>query len=295
MMKLRENKQFVTFILVSFLLGWGIEFVASVLAKKGAAIAYQILLMALMYVPSVAVLLSHAPIKIMGWKPQIRKNIKYIMLAWFAPIILTAIGAAMYFMFFPKHFDLSGASLGAEVLKQLESQGISYPAYILISIVGCFTYAPFLNMFLALGEEIGWRGFLYPWLKAKFGSRRGWLLGGIIWGTWHWPLIGLIGYEYGTDYVGFPLTGMLCFCIFSVVIGILCDWLYERSGSIWLPSLLHGAINAAGTVPLAVCLSGTASARLLGPAPNGMIAGLPFLVLSLLIFFQKGRAGGADK
>lgn len=291
-MKVREDKPIVKFILLTFLLGWGIEIVASVLAKNGEYAAYQILLMVLMYVPCIAVLLSRIPIKTMGWKPRLRKNFRYILFAWFIPAIFTAIGAALYFMVFPKYFDLNGAGLGAEALRQLESQGISYPAYILICVVGCLTYAPFLNMFLALGEEIGWRGFLYPQLKEKFGRRNGWILGGIIWGAWHWPLIWLVGYEYGTDYVGFPVSGMLCFCIFTVVFGILCDWLYDKSESIWLPSLLHGAINAAATVPLAVCLPSAASNRLLGPAPNGIIAELPFLVLALLIFFQKSRAGG---
>lgn len=291
MMKLQGDKQLVIFILISFLLGWGIEMAASILVQDGAVIAFQILCMILMYVPFLAVLLSRVSVRTMGWKPRIRKNIRYILLAWLAPAILTAIGTALYFMVFPTYFDLSGASLGAETLRQLEAQGISYSDYILICVLGCLTYAPFLNMFLALGEEVGWRGFLYPRLQAKFGRRKGWLLGGIIWGAWHWPLICLAGYEYGTDYAGFPVAGMLCFCLFTVVIGILCDWLYERSGSIWLPSLFHGAINAAGTVPLAVCSPGAASTRLLGPAPNGIIAGLPFLVLALLIFFQKSRAG----
>lgn len=294
-MKVREDKPIVKFILLTFLLGWGIEIVASVLARNGAAMAYQILLMILMYVPFIAAVLSHASIKTMGWKPQIRKNIRYILLAWFAPTILTAIGAALYFLVFPKYIDFNGASLGAEVLRQLESQGISYPTYILICVAGSLTYAPFLNMFLALGEEVGWRGFLYPQLKDKFGRKRGLLLGGIIWGAWHWPLIWLVGYEYGTDYAGFPVAGMLCFCIFTIVIGILCDWLYVRSGSIWLPSLMHGAINAAGTIPLAVCSPGAAATRLLGPAPNGIIAGVPFLILALLIFFQQSRAGAALK
>ena len=76
-------------------------------------------------------------------------------------------------------------------------------------------------MIAALGEEIGWRGFLYPQLEAGVGRRKGWILGGIIWGAWHWPLIWLIGYEYGAaagnsvGYAGFPVTGMLLFLLFD--------------------------------------------------------------------------------
>ena len=145
---------------------------------------------------------------------------------------------------------------------------------------------------MALGEEIGWRGFLYPQLKARFGRRRGWLLGGVIWAAWHWPLIWLIGYEYGAaagnaaGYFGFPVTGMLLFCVIAAGWGILHDALYEKSGTIWVPALLHGAINAAGTLPLAVCLPDSGSARLLGPEPMGILAGLPFLIAAAAVFLH---------
>ena len=188
--------------------------------------------------------------------------------------------------------DYVAAAAGAEALAQMQAQGISYPLYVLITVVSGVIYAPLINTFLALGEEIGWRGFLYPRLKARFGKRAGWLLGGVIWGAWHWPLIWLIGYEYGAaagnaaGYAGFPVVGMLLFCIITVGWGILHDWLYEKSGSIWVPALLHGAINAAATLPLSVCLTNTGSARLLGPAPMGLLSGAPFLLVAGVLFVR---------
>jgi membrane protease YdiL (CAAX protease family) len=41
----------------------------------------------------------------------------------------------------------------------------------------------------ALGEEIGWRGFLSPILYNRFGFTRGALLTGIIWAIWHFNLV----------------------------------------------------------------------------------------------------------
>ena len=38
---------------------------------------------------------------------------------------------------------------------------------------------------LALGEEIGWRGFLYPRLRAKLGDSLAVVAVGVIWGAWH--------------------------------------------------------------------------------------------------------------
>lgn len=283
-------------------LAW--TFAITYLIQIGAAYIYnntnrtagQLVVGAMMFVPALGVLLAGANLKDMGWKPRIRKNIKTILVAWFSPIILTALGAALYFLIFPGHFDLSGgyilASTGEELFRQMEAQGISYPMYVLISMIGAVTYGPFVNMILALGEEIGWRGFLYPQLKTRFGRRKGWILGGVIWGAWHWPLIWLIGYEYGAavansaGYVGFPVTGMLLFCVVTVVWGILHDWLYEKTGSIWVPSVFHGAINAAAALPLLVCLTDTGSARLLGPQAMGIIAVLPFLIAAAALLFR---------
>ena len=38
----------------------------------------------------------------------------------------------------------------------------------------------------AVGEEIGWRGYMMPRLKERFSLFTGRLLGGILWGVWHW-------------------------------------------------------------------------------------------------------------
>lgn len=285
----------VKYLFWTFLLAYIIQVCVWLSYSSGNTMIGQLIMAGMMFVPTFGVLLSGVNLSGIGWKPQIKKNIKLILIAWFAPIILTIIGAALYFLIFPGHFDLSGSYLtaiaGEDALRQMEAQGMTYPMYILISVIGCITYAPLINMILALGEEIGWRGFMYPQLKAKYGRKKGWILGGVIWGAWHWPVIWLIGYEYGTNYVGFPVVGMLIFCVFTVALGILCDWLYERSGSIWLPSVCHGAINAAATIPLAVCLTDTGSARLLGPAPNGIIAVLPFLAVAVVLILRGTKEG----
>ena len=82
---------------------------------------------------------------------------------------------------------------------------------------------------------------------------------------------------------------MLVFAVIAAGWGVLHAWIYEKSGSIWLPAILHGAINAAGTLPLAVCLTDNASAALLGAAPVGRLAGLPFLVVAAVIWLKAGK------
>ena len=275
----------------AFGLAYAIQAVAAFVVYGGHLVAGRLVVAGMMFVPMLAVLLAGGSLRGMGWDPRLKRNWKSLLIAWLAPLILTAAGAALYFLAFPGHFDLSGGALaaagGEEALAQLQAQGVSYPLYVLVAAVSSVTYAPLMNTVVALGEELGWRGFLYPQLKARFGRKTGWLLGGVIWGAWHWPLIWLTGYEYGADYIGFPIVGMLLFCAVTVAWGVLHDWLYERSGSIWVPALFHGAINAAATVPAAVCLVETGSARLLGPAPNGLLAGSPLLIAAAVVLFRK--------
>ena len=76
---------------------------------------------------------------------------------------------------------------------------------------------------------------MLPRLKERFGLVRGLLLGGVIWGAWHWPVMVLAGYEYGLHYRGAPVLGMLLFCLFTTALGILLDALYVKTGSLGRP------------------------------------------------------------
>jgi membrane protease YdiL (CAAX protease family) len=113
---------------------------------------------------------------------------------------------------------------------------------------------------------------------------------------WHWPLIALIGYEYGAaagnsaGYAGYPVSGMILFCIITAGLGVLHAWLYEKSGTIWAPAIFHGAFNAIATIAIVICLPNTGTARLLGPAPVGLISVLPILIAAAVILGKKEAA-----
>lgn len=293
-MKNRTPKTSI-YLVVTFALAWVMQYVAAWFYHHDQMTVGQLILAASMFAPFVGVLAAGGSLKGMGWKPALKGNVSSWLAAWLAPTVLTLVGALLYFAVFPSHFDLSGDYLraaageaGDAALQQLKAQGITYPLYVLITSVTALTYTPFLNALFAVGEEVGWRGFLYPRLKEKCGRRAGQVLGGVIWSVWHWPLIWLIGYEYGTDYWGFPMVGMLLFCLFTVALGIFFDALYEKTRCIWLPALAHGSINAAATIPPVICaVVRPRGVALLGPAPNGLLAGLPVLIVGLVLLLRK--------
>jgi uncharacterized protein len=95
------------------------------------------------------------------------------------------------------------------------------------------------NLLTALGEEIGWRGFLAPTFYRARGFGWAGIATGIIWGLWHIPLIVVDGYGAGTP----VWYGIACFMISVTGMAVMMAWLRLRSGSTWTAVLYHGVHN----------------------------------------------------
>ena len=289
-----KDKQLSSYLLWAFLLAWMLQAAAIGLAWNGQTQLFTLVLAVSMYAPFAAVLLAKAPLKDMGWHLRLRKKGKWILAAWFGFAVLAVLGATLYYLLFPAQLDLSGSmlitQLGEEGLRQLEEQGLTVKTLMLVQLAQALTYAPLINTFAALGEEVGWRGFLYPRLKESFGTARGRLLGGAIWGVWHWPVMIFAGYNYGTAYWGAPVLGPLLFCVICIALGTVIDYLYEKTDCIWIPALAHGAFNAVSGLGMLVLDPAFADRTTLGPMPIGLIAGLPLLLLAALLLARSGKA-----
>lgn len=277
----RQNA-LLPYLLWAFGLAWALQIAASLAYYRGAALLYSGILSVSMFAPLAAALLSGMGLRGMGWKPRIRGNIRWILAAWFLPALLGAAGAALYYLLTPQALDLS-MSLIRNALGATGAEQVSPQMYAVSGCIASLTYAPWINMLFAVGEEAGWRGAMYPALKARFGRLRGRILGGVIWGIWHWPIMLLTGYEYGMSYWGAPVTGPLLFCLIATAMGILLDALYEKTGSVWAPALCHGAINAFAGIPTLFLNPAYADRLLLGPLMIGVIGGLPLIALAVWI------------
>ena len=95
-------------------------------------------------------------------------------------------------------------------------------------------------LFLSIGEEFGWRGYLEPELwsinqRAVFNH----ILIGFIWGLWHFPiLIFAPDNDISAAQLAMVLSG-------SVALAIIYGQMRLRSGSVWPCVLLHAVSNAA--------------------------------------------------
>ena len=78
-----------------------------------------------------------------------------------------------------------------------------------------------------LPEEPGWRGFALPRLQQRLTPVRATFLLGLVWGMWHVPLYGPLGF------------------VLPMFLAFFYTWLYNRSGSVLLCILLHASFTPA--------------------------------------------------
>jgi membrane protease YdiL (CAAX protease family) len=226
-------------------------------------------------------------------RPQFKRGWLFWLAGWFLPGIFTILGLLVYFAIFPAQFDPNFTTLQQILNHAASAAGRALPitgqTYFLIQIIQAFLLSPILNLLAVFGEEFGWRAYLQPKLMP-LGTRKALLVTGLIWGVWHWPVIAM-GYEYGFNYWGAPLVGPLLFLVFTVSLAILFGWLVLRAGSIWPSVIAHGAIN--GIAALGLYAMTGKSNMLLGPAPNGLLGGLPFILLAVFLILNRKALAAA--
>ncbi|MBR4300497.1 MAG: CPBP family intramembrane metalloprotease, partial [Bacteroidales bacterium] len=141
-------------------------------------------------------------------------------------------------------------------------------------------FGPILNFITCFGEEWGWRGYLLPKMADKMPRIPMLLITGTIWGIWHAPIIAM-GHNYGTDYWGFPIVGILMMCVFCIALGTIFSYLCIKTQSCIPAIIAHGAINSFAGAGL--FFATTNNHTLLGPTPAGIIGGCGLIVAAIII------------
>lgn len=169
----------------------------------------------------------------LGWKWPARQ---YALMSWYIPLVYAAITYAIVWIGglggFPNREFMQGlvGRMGLHI-----SPLASTVVYVLL--IG--SYGLIGSMGRALGEEIGWRGFLVPQLAKSFSFTTTALLSGIVWACWHYPILIWGDYNNGAP----AWYGLTCFTVMVVAIAVVFAWLRLKSGSLWTGAILHASHN----------------------------------------------------
>ena len=151
----------------------------------------------------------------------------------------------------------------------------------------------YFNMFILLGEELGWRAYLYDKLEELFSGNHkravslSVIIGGILWGLWHAQLVVVSGLNYGKDYAGYPYVGIILMCISCIFMGAFLQLLRKKTDSVIAPTLAHAVIDSCIPAIVSMFLSGNESGNIqftfgiYGLLVPAIVAGIPSWYLLL--------------
>jgi membrane protease YdiL (CAAX protease family) len=190
----------------------------------------------LMWCPGVAAILTclirRRPIASLGWKWKWR----YQAASYLIPIAYAGVTYALVWM-----TGLGGVP-NHKVIDSLLARarpGTSPATALILFVVATGTLGMITSTASALGEEIGWRGFLVPELAKTTSFTRTALISGGIWTAWHVPILVFADYNSGTP----TWYGLTCFAVMVIGISFVFAWMRLKSGSLWTGVFLHASHN----------------------------------------------------
>ena len=231
-MKLTTRKSigknaFITFFAIVILLSAVVE---TMICRGGPEWLYMVL----MWIPAVAAVVANCvsfwenkeafSLKKLFAKGGFRKcKLRYVFLGCLLPLLYLLIPYMVFWKIYPENFAYHGVS-SAVILKDL----------LPVLVIGIF-----ISLLSAIGEEIGWWGFMVPALYERLGLNKTLLISSLFWCGWHLPLLVGGGYMSGTP-LWYQLPAFVL-CIFPV--GVMTGLLTIKSGSVWPAAFLYAAHN----------------------------------------------------
>src|ERR687898_1752789 len=220
-MSLVKRHPIITFFVLTYAITWAIESPLVFLTDSVTATQGMVLVILASNVPSaVAIVLTAVVLgrgalrKLLGKLLIWRVNPIWYLVVFLGPVTLT--GGVV----------LLNALMGGPAL----SLGMTLVG---ATIFFAFSVVPGS----ALGEEIGWRGYVLPRLQSRMSALSAALLIAPIWGLWHLPLW-LTGEPDRTPtlYTGFVVS--------AFALSVLTAWVYNSTGgSLLMIVLAHATFN----------------------------------------------------
>ncbi|HEY0609547.1 MAG TPA: CPBP family intramembrane glutamic endopeptidase [Chitinophaga sp.] len=231
------RKNIATFLIITTILCLPVYYMCIRTGNIGAGYPPVSYVMMIMWCPGLAALLTclvrGIPVTSLGWKWGENKYQiwSYVIPFLYALVAYLAVWISGKGGFYNKEFV-------AKVAKGL-SWNLPDGVVIILFVLLTGIFGMVRSMASALGEEIGWRGFLTPHL-AKINSYTAtslWM--GLIWSLYHYPL--MLGSNYNMG--GSKWYALICFTVMVIASCFVYTWMRMKSGSLWTGVLLHASHN----------------------------------------------------
>jgi uncharacterized protein len=199
--------------------------------------AFGLMIVSVMWCPALAALVT---CKVLGrdfrslaWSwPKGR----YVAAAYFVPLAYAAIA---YGAVWALHLGGWNGALVEQVARRFGLPKMPAWGSFALWLVFTATAQMIHGLSTALGEEIGWRGFLVPELAKQMSYTKLSLLSGLIWAAWHSPLLLFADYNAGTS----RPYALACFTVMVVADSFMMAWLSLKSKSLWPAAIFHASHN----------------------------------------------------
>jgi membrane protease YdiL (CAAX protease family) len=223
----------VTFLVLAFGLS-SIFYVLIITGGKGIGPW----LLPLMLCPGVSAILTKLifdrSLKGLGWKPG---PAKWLGLAYLLPILYGAVIYGIVWL-----VGLGGFTTDAIAGQMAELGMADAPAWQMVAVymllMGTIVFVR-SGLLGSFGEELGWRGFLFPELHRMTSFTTASLISGVVWALFHLPVMLFSDYN-STAPIAFQVV---VFFISAIAHTFVYNWLRAKSGSVWPAVLLHASHN----------------------------------------------------
>jgi membrane protease YdiL (CAAX protease family) len=225
----------ITYLVITFTLSS--LFYCLIISSGSLAAMGGIYAAGLMWCPGIAALATqvvhHDNVRELGWGWG---KTRYQVWSYLIPVFYVSVAYGLVWI-----TGLGGFSV--ELVKGFGAQfGLQHlPTWTMVMgyLVVIVTLGTIVSCISALGEEIGWRGFLVPNLAKVASYPKVALVSGVIWAVWHYPILFFADYNGGTP----AWYGAACFTVMVIGVSFAFAWMRLKSGSLWTGVFLHASHN----------------------------------------------------
>lgn len=207
----------------------------------------------------------------------------FVLIGLVAPLVAGAFGVIDLDLQQFSGLRAAIAELVPAAAQHLSPEG--FPALAYVIALGSLIGVSFpLSLPLMIGEEIGWRGFLFPQLLG-LGIWPALITSGLVHALWHGPQLFI---QARSDMMS-PAS-LLLFIVQTTAFGVLLGWLRLASASVWPAVIAHGANNVVAQLGfLTFSAADSRTDPLLYSGGTGGLIGLGVVLLTIVVLACTGQ------